>query len=140
LALKFKCKQCGAYIVTRFLKVGEVAKCRNCGAETTIPEHAEQTDEAPTPQQAHMAAPPSGIVPTYLTEAILATIFCCVPFGIVAIIYAAQAKGALSTGNMASAIENSKTAKTWCWIAFGVGLGIAFIYLLFLLFIGLAGR
>ena len=140
MALKFKCKQCGEYIIARFLKIGEVAKCRNCGAETTVPEDAVPTDEAPAPQQPHVTTPTSEIVPTYLTEAILATIFCCVPFGIVAIIYAAQAKSALSTGNMASAIENSKTAKTWCWIAFGIGLGVAFIYILFLLIVGLATR
>ncbi len=140
MALKFKCKQCGEYIVTRFLKVGEAAKCRNCGAETTVPEDAQQTDEAPTPQQPYEAAPTSEIVPTYLTEAILATIFCCLPFGIVAIIYAAQAKSALSTGNMASAMENSKKAKTWCWASFGVGLGVAIIYFMVLLIAGLAGR
>ncbi|NER07984.1 MAG: CD225/dispanin family protein [Okeania sp. SIO3C4] len=34
-------------------------------------------------------------VPSYLTQAILITVFCCLPFGIVAIVYAAQVNSRL---------------------------------------------
>ena len=47
MALKFKCPACGEYIITQFLKVGEVAKCRNCGTEVVVPENASGTDEEP---------------------------------------------------------------------------------------------
>ena len=47
MALKFKCPDCGEYIITKFLKVGEVAKCRNCGAENVVPENALETNEEP---------------------------------------------------------------------------------------------
>ncbi len=47
MALKFKCRECGEYIITKFLKAGEVAKCRNCGAENVVPENALRTDEGP---------------------------------------------------------------------------------------------
>jgi predicted RNA-binding Zn-ribbon protein involved in translation (DUF1610 family) len=47
MALKFKCRECGEHIITKFLKVGEVAKCRNCGAENVVPENALRTDEEP---------------------------------------------------------------------------------------------
>jgi len=47
MALKFKCGNCGEYIITKFLKVGEVAKCHNCGAETKVPEDAIETAEEP---------------------------------------------------------------------------------------------
>jgi len=40
MALKFKCPKCGEDIIVRFLKVGEVAKCRNCGTDTPVPENA----------------------------------------------------------------------------------------------------
>lgn len=37
-------------------------------------------------------------MPTYLAPAILTTIFCCLPFGIVSIVYAAQVNGKLAAG------------------------------------------
>jgi len=37
-------------------------------------------------------------VPNYLVQAILCTICCCLPFGIVAIVYAAQVNGKVAGG------------------------------------------
>jgi len=45
MALKFKCDNCGADIITKFLKLGEQAKCRSCGAVITVPSTAVDTDE-----------------------------------------------------------------------------------------------
>ena len=45
MALIFRCKTCGDYIVVRFLKVGEAAECKNCGASNTVPEAAESIDD-----------------------------------------------------------------------------------------------
>lgn len=70
-------------------------------------------------------------VPNYLVQAILVTIFCCVPFGIPAIVFAAQVNSKLTAGDYNGAVEASKKAKTWCWICFGVGLGFGIIYLMF---------
>jgi len=66
----------------------------------------------------------------YLVWAILATIFCCLPFGIVAIVYAAQAKGHLSSGDLEAAEETSSKARKWCLAATLTGLGVGLIYLL----------
>ncbi len=63
-------------------------------------------------------------VPNYLVQAILTTIFCCLPFGIVAIVFAAQVNGKLAAGDYAGAMQTSKQAKMWCWLAFGIGLAI----------------
>jgi len=46
-------------------------------------------------------------IPTYLAQAILCTLFCCLPFGIVAIIQAAQVNGKLSAGDYAAAQKAS---------------------------------
>lgn len=67
-------------------------------------------------------------VPNYLVQAILVTIFCCLPFGIVSIVFAAQVNGKVASGDYAGAIATSKKAKTWAWVSFGVGLGISLIY------------
>jgi hypothetical protein len=65
--------------------------------------------------------PPRG-VPNYLVQAILCTLFCCLPFGIVAIVFAAQVDARLAAGDCAGAVNSSNQARMWCWIAFGLGL------------------
>jgi len=60
--------------------------------------------------------------PSYLVPAILSTIFCCIPFGIVAIVYAAQASSKLHAGDIAGARDSAAKAKAWCWAAFLTGL------------------
>ena len=69
-------------------------------------------------------------VPNYLVWSILTTLFCCLPFGIVAIIYAAQVNTKLAVGDVPGAMEASKNAKTWCWVSFGIGLAVGVIYLI----------
>jgi interferon-induced transmembrane protein len=66
-------------------------------------------------------------IPNHLTEAILVTICCCVPFGIVAIVYAAQVNGKLQAGDVAGAQDSADKAKMWCWIGFGLGLVVNII-------------
>jgi hypothetical protein len=68
-------------------------------------------------------------VPNYLTQAILVSICCCVPLGIPAIVYAAQVNAKLQAGDIAGAMDCSKKANMWSWIAFGFGLlgGLAYL-------------
>lgn len=61
-------------------------------------------------------------LPNYLVQSILVTICCCIPFGIVAIVYAAQVNGKIAMGDHAGAKASSDNAKMWCWIAFLTGL------------------
>jgi hypothetical protein len=63
-----------------------------------------------------------GDIPTYLTQAILVTLFCCLPFGIVAIVQAAQVNSKLDSGDVRGAQAASDKARLWSWIAFGVGI------------------
>jgi hypothetical protein len=76
------------------------------------------------PYQAATVVPgaPGQKVPNYLVQAILSTLCCCIPFGIVAIVYAAQVDGKFAAGDYQGALRSSQNAKMWCWIAFGVGL------------------
>lgn len=61
-------------------------------------------------------------VPSHLAPAILVTIFCCLPFGIVAIIYASQVSSQLRQGQIEMARRSSEKAKMWSWIGFGAVL------------------
>ncbi|MBO0359427.1 CD225/dispanin family protein [Hymenobacter sp. BT186] len=59
--------------------------------------------------------PPAGGLPpkNWLVEAILVTIFCCLPFGIVAIINSANVNSRLAVGDYAGAQEASQNAGKW---------------------------
>jgi len=61
-------------------------------------------------------------VPNYLIPAILTTLCCCLPFGVVGIVFAAQVNGKLAAGDFAGALRTSNQAKIWCWVSFGIGL------------------
>lgn len=58
----------------------------------------------------------------YLMPSILVTIFCCLPFGVPAIVFAAMAKGKMDAGDNIGARRDSETAKNWCIAAFVAGL------------------
>ena len=61
MGLKFLCKTCGEDIVVRFLKVGEAAKCKNCGASNPVPASAESIDdETATAYQSQKRPPAEG--------------------------------------------------------------------------------
>jgi hypothetical protein len=77
--------------------------------------------------------------PNYLVFAILATIFCCQILGIVSIVYAAQVNSKWNAGDIQGAMDASKNAKLWAWIAFGSGLLIVVVVGLLSIFGVLAG-
>ena len=58
----------------------------------------------------------------YLVLAILTTIFCCMPTGIVSIIYAAKVNGLYAEGRYEEASAASGTAKTWGIVGLAIGL------------------
>ena len=124
------CTSCGSQNVdgARF--------CKDCGHEMPGPTQSTGRFEPRPPSSTRQYAPPAH-VPNYLVQAILVTIFCCLPFGIVSIVYAAQVNGKLVAGDISGARQASTNAKTWAWIAFGVGLLFAAGYAAWAIF-GLA--
>lgn len=63
--------------------------------------------------------------PNYLVFAILTTLFCCQILGIVSIVFAAQVNSRWNSGDIQGALDASKNAKLWAWIALGSGVIIA---------------
>jgi hypothetical protein len=112
------CTQCGASNPDNALTCAQCGRSLQPGAVTT-----------PLPVTG-VVIPPGTTVPNYLVFAILTTVFCCLPTGIPAIVYAAQVNGKLQAGDLAGAQLASKNAKTWCWVSFGVGLGVTLLYML----------
>jgi len=95
-----------------------------------FPEFATTTaaSGATPPPLAPPTTPPSQ-VPNYLVPAILSTVCCCLPFGVVAIIFAAQVNSKLQAGDIPGAMEASQKAKTWCWVAFACGIIVTLLWL-----------
>lgn len=73
---------------------------------------------------------PSGVVKPkdYLVESILVTLFCCMVFGILGIVYSVQANSAFSSGNITAANEFSAKAKQWVTYGFWCGIAVVGIY------------
>lgn len=69
-------------------------------------------------------------IPNYLVQSILVTLCCCMPLGIVAIIFSAQVNSKLASGDLAGARDASAKAKMFAWIGFAFGLVAILISLL----------
>jgi hypothetical protein len=75
---------------------------------------------------------------SYLVWAILSTLFCCLPLGIVSIVFAAQVDGKYTAGDYAGAAESSRKAKNFAiWGAIAC-IALLAIYLIAMFAFGLA--
>ncbi len=95
--------------------------------------------QAVTGRSATMAPVAHQHIPNYLVPAILVTIFCCWPFGIPAIVFAAKVDGMVSRGDIAGAQHASEQAKMWCWVSGGIGFAVLAIYIGLMVFAGIQG-
>jgi MFS family permease len=68
----------------------------------------------------------------YLVWSILAAAFCCLPTGVVAIIFSAKVDKEWCRGNKIHAYELSKKAKRFCWISLVVPICLLFLSFIFI--------
>lgn len=110
--------------------------CIQCGAELRRPSFGSADMGSPAPPPPPQAPPTTyqpqigqvvqtpqqpiivTQVPNYLVQAILTMLCCCLPFGVVSLVYAIQVNSHLTAGNLAAAMQSSRNAKMWAWIAF----------------------
>jgi Interferon-induced transmembrane protein len=71
----------------------------------------------------------------WLVESILVTILCCLPFGIVGIINAANVNSRFDAGDFEGADRASKEAGKWTKIGFWVGIASIVLVLIFYFFL-----
>lgn len=133
------CPNCGT------TNLDNAALCINCGRPLTTASAA----PPPPPMQSYTPPPPpppggspgmappmpgmmpGPVIPNYLVHSIIATLCCCLPLGIVAIIFSAQVNQKLAIGDVAGAQDASNKAKLFCWISFGIGIiGIILIVMI----------
>ena len=88
-----------------------------------------QYQTPPVYQSAYEPEKPINWVP-YLVLSIISTVCCCLPFGIVGIVYAAKINSAMNAGDYAEAERSARLAKIWIIVAFVVGIIVNVIYAL----------
>src|SRR3990172_6476576 len=106
------CTKCGAQ------NAENAWKCVQCGHEL---------------RPAATAAPQPVRIPNYLVHAILCTLFCCLPLGIVAIVYAAQVNSKAAAGDIARAEEAWDVCR---WFGAGGGGRVLLLFVFFFCLVG----
>ena len=94
------------------------------------PDYLLAADEQPAP-------PP--MPDNYLALAIISTIFCCLPFGVVSIVYAAQVESLYLQGRYEEAVDKSNKAFKWAIASAATIAAIVMLYVLILLIIFISG-
>lgn len=89
----------------------------------------------PDPSRSQTPVPPPS---SHLALAILTTVFCCLPLGIVSIVYASKVDSLYSVGDIAGATYNSMQARKWAYWGIGLALVSAVLYFLFVVCLGMA--
>ena len=72
-----------------------------------------------------------------MVKAILVTLFCCLPFGIVAIIKAAEVNGKLAAGDVAGAQHSAGEADKWSNYGLITGVVFSVLYIIFVVMLGI---
>ena len=107
------CTQCGQPIPE------ESKFCTNCGSPVPTPPPSEVKPDLQYSQQQYKQPSPTPSRPTTpkpksnLVLAILSTIFCCLPLGIPAIVFAAKVDNLWNAGQYAEAEDASRKARNW---------------------------
>ncbi|MGB4205819.1 MAG: CD225/dispanin family protein [Bacteroidales bacterium] len=94
--------------------------------EPVPPPLTKQYSDYNNPQNLDNQKPPK----TWLVESILVTLFCCLPFGIVGIVYAAKVESRFYAGDIVGANRAAAEAKKWTTISFWIGIAAGLIYLI----------
>ena len=66
----------------------------------------------------------------YLVLSIISTLCCCLPFGVVGIVFSAKINSSMTAGNLEEAQNNAKMAKIWIIVSFAIGILTWLIYMI----------
>lgn len=73
----------------------------------------------------------------WLVESILVTIFCCLPFGIVGIVNAANVNARYASGDYDGASRAASEAAKWTKLGFWIGIGFIVLYIIAVFLFGI---
>lgn len=122
------CPNCGSNDITG-------AFCDHCGTRVgslvvepvVEPPQVPHTPPSQEPSSFQPASPVTNgesyiDVPSHLAQSIILTFLCCMPAGIVAIVYSAGANTAKANGQYQLAVDKAKQARTWITAGWIIGV------------------
>lgn len=101
------CKECGAQINDK------AAICPKCGVPVASAKPTAAAKEK---------------VSNHMIEAIFVTLFCCLPFGIISIVYASKVNARLAIGDVEGAKAASRSANRWLLTGAGLAGALGLLY------------
>ena len=107
----------------------ELEQTSQQSADTT----ATQQDAANVQPPKSVPAPPDN----YLALAILSTLFCCLPLGVVSIVYSARVNSLWTMGHYDAAKATARKAKKWALASVIATVALVVLYVLFVLVFGI---
>lgn len=117
------CQKCGSEVPNGLLV------CQKCGAMVGAPNSVPMNNQMPNQMQNQMPNQVQVVnVKSHMCDSILCMIFCCLPFGIVGLVYACRVNALLKRGDIVGAQHASKMANMWNWIGVGCALLWCIIY------------
>nr|XP_008174838.1 proline-rich transmembrane protein 1-like [Chrysemys picta bellii] len=90
------------------------------------------------PQQVILVSPPPANEADYLGYSIFTLLCCCLPLGIVALVYSIQTRDANRSGNTAQAQRSSRMARIFNNTALGVGIVVLIVWVAIVIAISLS--
>lgn len=114
------CNECGRQVST------QAKNCPNCGAPIVTSENIKiehYIEQKP-------AKPKDNLV-----WAILSTVLCCLPLGIVSIVHSAKVNSLYHRGNCVEAQKEADIARKWAIRSVIAGIVLWFLYIIFIIFL-----
>jgi Interferon-induced transmembrane protein len=69
-------------------------------------------------------------LPLSIISAVMTLCCCCIPLGIIPVIFSAQVNTKIANGDFIGAKRDSDNAKLWAWIFIGVALAVFFLQMI----------
>ncbi|WP_406837070.1 CD225/dispanin family protein [Streptomyces sp. AHU1] len=105
--------------------------------ENTFSESSEQSSHRETwrtgqtgPHQSTVHSGQRPLIQSYMTAAVLVTLFCFLPTGIAAIVFASQVSAKNAAGDLEGAVEASRKARLFVIVSLSVGVAFWLIVIL----------
>ena len=99
-----------------------------------------QSPQYGQPQYAQAGMPTQPKPDNNMVWAILSTVLCCLPTGIVAIVKASKVDNLYMQGNYQGAVDAAKSAKTWAIVGAIISLICSILYIIFVVILGVVSN